>query len=171
VPFYIRTGKCLPVTATEVLVNFKTPPLQLFDKPERSNYFRFRLSPEVVIAAGGLVKRPGDEMKGEAIELINRHSPLRDRSPYERLLQDAAEGDTALLTRDDSVDAAWCVVEPALRNPPPVVEYEPGSWGPKAADALIADGDGDRWRDPQPEPASNTEEAQQVPHRNSNARA
>src|SRR5262249_48908327 len=85
VPFYIRAGKCLPVTATEVLVTLKAPPQQLFDQQVRPNYFRFRLSPHVLIAAGGLVKHPGEQMRGEATELIHRHSGARDRMPYERL--------------------------------------------------------------------------------------
>jgi glucose-6-phosphate 1-dehydrogenase len=170
VPFYIRTGKRLALTVTEVLVTLKPPALQLFDKPERCNYFRFRLSPEVVIATGGLVKRPGEEMRGESIELINRHSQARDRKPYERLLHDAAKGDTSLFTRDDSVEAAWCIVAPALRNPPPVIAYEPSSWGPDAANKLISNGRA--WHEPQPEAATEANQTgTQVPDRNRVKRA
>jgi len=94
VPFYIRTGKCLPVTTTEVIVDLKTPPVAIFDAipPAQSNYFRFRLSPEVVISAGARVKRPGEEMVGDAVELVARHSVAGEKSPYERLLGDAMNG-------------------------------------------------------------------------------
>ena len=146
VPFYIRAGKCLPVSATEVKVKLKCPPLAIFDKPERTNYFRFRLSPEVVIAAGTLVKRPGEEMRGDAVELIAHHS-LRDaHPPYERLLRDAVHGDGSLFTRDDSVEAAWRVVDPILGNAADVALYEPGTWGPQAAASIIPGGGG--WHDP-----------------------
>jgi glucose-6-phosphate 1-dehydrogenase len=148
VPFYIRTGKCLPISATEVVVNLKKPPLALFDAGMEMpiNYFRFRLSPEVVISTGALVKRSGEDMRGEPAELIARHHAQSDKSPYERLLGDAIHGDTQLFTQDDSVEAAWRVVDPILKNPLPVVEYEPGSWGPKAATDIVH---GDEvWHDP-----------------------
>jgi glucose-6-phosphate 1-dehydrogenase len=151
VPFYIRTGKCLPISATEVVVNLKQPPLAIFDASESmpGNYFRLRLSPEVVIGEGALVKRNGEDMRGEPVELIARHSTQTEKSPYERLLGDAIRGDTTLFTQDDSVEAAWRVVDPVLRDPLPVVEYEPGSWGPAAAAAVVA---GDEvWHDPKPE--------------------
>jgi glucose-6-phosphate 1-dehydrogenase len=148
VPFYIRTGKCLPLSATEVMVNLKSPPLAVFDTGATmpNNYFRLRLSPEVVIGEGALVKRNGEEMRGEPVELIARHSTQSEKSPYERLLGDAIRGDTQLFTQDHSVEAAWRVVDPVLTNPRPVVEYEPGSWGPTAA-VDIVDGD-DVWHDP-----------------------
>ncbi len=151
VPFYIRAGKCLPVTATEVTVNLRAPPLAVFggDDAMPANRFRFRLSPEVVIAAGALVKRNGEEMHGEPVELVVRHQTVTEKSPYERLLGDAIRGDTSLFTQDDSVEAAWRVVDPVLRDPQPVVEYEPGSWGPQAAHAIV-DGEG-TWHDPAPE--------------------
>lgn len=151
VPFYIRAGKRLPITATEVKVDLKIPPLAIFDQtdPAQSNYFRFRLSPEVVISLGARVKRQGDEMRGEPVELVARRSPASEDLPYERLLGDAIAGDTSLFTRDDSVEAAWCVVEPILHNPPPVTEYEAGTWGPPAAAKVIAGDEG--WHDPQPE--------------------
>ena len=100
VPFYIRTGKCLPVTATEVIVTLKAPPLAIFDAADAMpcNYFRLRLSPEVVIGTGALVKRNGEEMRGEPVELIARHRPQSEKSPYERLLGDAVRGDTSLFT-------------------------------------------------------------------------
>jgi glucose-6-phosphate 1-dehydrogenase len=148
VPFYIRAGKCLPVTATEVRVTLKGPPLGIFDPDDGlpANYFRLRLSPEVVISAGALVKRNGEEMHGEPVELVARHNSQTEKSPYERLLGDAIRGDRALFTQDDSVEAAWRVIDPILTMSPPVVEYEPGTWGPAAA-ASIVDGD-DTWHDP-----------------------
>jgi glucose-6-phosphate 1-dehydrogenase len=148
VPFYIRTGKCLPISATEVIVNLKKPPLTIFDTGATmpTNYFRLRLSPEVVISTGALVKRNGEDMRGEPVELVARHSSQREKSPYERLLGDAIRGDTQLFTQDASVEAAWCVVDPVLTNPTPVVQYEPGSWGPKEA-AGIVEGN-ELWHDP-----------------------
>jgi glucose-6-phosphate 1-dehydrogenase len=153
VPFYIRTGKCLPITATEVRVTLKSPPLAVFGPGDTMpcNYFRFRLSPEVVIGAGALVKRSGEEMRGEPIELVARHRTQSDKSPYERLLGDAMRGDGALFTHGDAVEAAWRVVDPVLQNPSPVVQYDPGTWGPPAANAVIEDGD---WHDPKPEASS-----------------
>ena len=151
VPFYIRAGKCLPITATEVVVDLKCPPLAIFDEisPATSNYFRFRLSPEVVISAGARVKQPGEEMRGEPVELIARHEPRSSKMPYERLLGDAIRGDTSLFTRDDSVEAAWRVIDPALGDAEPVHEYEPGSWGPSAAAGIVVNDEG--WHDPRPE--------------------
>jgi glucose-6-phosphate 1-dehydrogenase len=148
VPFYIRAGKRLPVTATEVLVSLKSPPLAIFDEatPAPSNYFRFRLGPEVVIAAGTRVKRPGEEMRGEGAELVAHHLLADGDLPYERLLGDAIRGDASLFTRDDSVEAAWRVVEPILDAAAPPAEYEPGTWGPPAAARVLADGE--RWHDP-----------------------
>jgi len=151
VPFYIRTGKCLPVTATEVTVNLKCPPLAIFDgiSPASANYFRFRLSPEVVISAGVRVKQHGEEMRGEPVELIARHEPHSEELPYERLLRDAMRGDPSLFTRDDSVEAAWRVIDPALGTDTPVQDYEQGSWGPPAAANIVASDKG--WHDPKPE--------------------
>jgi glucose-6-phosphate 1-dehydrogenase len=155
VPFYIRAGKRLPVTATEVLVKLKCPPLPIFDEdrnaagglPE-SNHFRFRLGPEVVIAAGARVKRNGESMRGEDVELVARHQPAGAAPPYERLLGDALRGDAALFTRDEAVEAAWRVVDPVLDLPGPVETYESGSWGPPSARTLVA---GDAWHDPREE--------------------
>src|SRR4030095_262717 len=105
VPFYIRAGKCLPVTTTEVVVTLKRPPIEIFDEIEatESNYFRFQLSPEVVISAGTQVKQPGEEMCGETVELVAPH-PHGSESPYERLLGDALRGDNSLFTSDASVE-------------------------------------------------------------------
>jgi len=150
VPFYIRTGKCLAVTTTEVMVEMKRPPLAVFDElaPRQSNYFRFRLSPEVVISAGARVKQPGEAMRGEPVELVARHHAQREKLPYERLLGDAIRGDAGLFTSDEAVEAAWAVVDPVLGDAAAPQPYEPGSWGPPAA-ARIAGDDG--WHDPRPE--------------------
>jgi glucose-6-phosphate 1-dehydrogenase len=154
VPFYIRTGKCLPITATEVRVTLKSPPLEIFNSRNTMpcNYFRFRLSPDVVIGAGALVKQSGEEMRGEPVELIARHHTGGDMSPYERLLGDAIRGDGSLFTHGDAVEAAWRVVDPVLQNPAPVVQYDPGTWGPAEAQSVVAPGDG--WHDPKAEAAS-----------------
>jgi glucose-6-phosphate 1-dehydrogenase len=154
VPFYIRAGKCLPISATEVTVTLKRPPLPIFDPSEvmPRNYFRLRLSPEVVISEGALVKRNGEQMHGDPVELIARHNSQSEKSPYERLLGDAIRGDTSLFTRDDSVEAAWRVVDPVLTAGTPVLEYEPGTWGPRASAEVV--NDGDTWHDPVTERSS-----------------
>ena len=151
VPFYIRAGKCLPITATEVVVDLKCPPLAIFDEisAATSNYFRFRLSPEVVISAGARVKQPGEEMRGQPVELIARHQPSSDTLPYERLLRDALHGDPALFTRDDSVEAAWRVIDPVLNDAAPVSEYTPSTWGPAAAARIVVGDEG--WHEPKAE--------------------
>ncbi len=148
VPFYIRAGKCLPISATEVRVTLKRPPLAVFDPNDAMprNYFRLRLSPEVVISEGALVKRNGEQMHGEPVELIARHHSESEKSPYERLLGDAIRGDTSLFTQDDCVEAAWRVVDPVLTAAPPVLEYQPGTWGPRASTDVV--NGGDTWHDP-----------------------
>jgi glucose-6-phosphate 1-dehydrogenase len=154
VPFYIRAGKNLPISATEVRVTLKRPPLTIFDPSDTmpANYFRLRLSPEVVIGEGALAKLNGEDMRGEAVELIARHNTDAEKSPYERLLGDAVRGDTSLFTQDDCVEAAWRVVDPILSGGLPVVEYEPGTWGPKGAAEIV--NDGESWHDPQVEKSS-----------------
>ncbi|HEY4444593.1 MAG TPA: glucose-6-phosphate dehydrogenase [Steroidobacteraceae bacterium] len=154
VPFYIRAGKCLPISATEVTVTLKRPPLAIFDSSDAMprNYFRLRLSPEVVISEGALVKRNGEQMHGEPVELIARHHSESEKSPYERLLGDAIRGDISLFTQDDCVEAAWRVVDPALTASRPVLEYEPGTWGPSAAADIV--NAGDTWHDPVTEKSS-----------------
>jgi glucose-6-phosphate 1-dehydrogenase len=148
VPFYIRTGKRLPITATEVVVDLKHPPLAIFDEmpPSRANYFRFRLSPEVLISAGVRVKQPGEAMHGEPVELVARYQPQRETSPYERLLGAAIRGDASLFTTDAAVEAAWRVVDPIVNASAPPAEYEPGTWGPASADTIVDGPVG--WHDP-----------------------
>jgi glucose-6-phosphate 1-dehydrogenase len=154
VPFYIRAGKCLPVTTTEVMVDLKRPPLSVFDEitPAESNYFRFRLSPEVVISTGARVKKAGEAMRGEPVELIARHQPSHEEQPYRRLLGDAIRGDSSQFTSDASVERAWAVIDPALGEAEPVYPYATGSWGPELATKLVTGDDG--WHDPKPEATS-----------------
>ncbi|HEU4387315.1 MAG TPA: glucose-6-phosphate dehydrogenase [Blastocatellia bacterium] len=148
VPFFIRAGKQLPVRTTEVFVRLKHPPQQLFDsfRPDNSNDLRFRLSPNVFISLGARVKKPGPAMAGEEVELIACSAPGHQRPPYARLLGDAIRGDSTLFAREDSVEAAWRVVEPVLGNVSPLHQYEPKTWGPSEADDLIS-GYGS-WHDP-----------------------
>jgi glucose-6-phosphate 1-dehydrogenase len=149
VPFYIRAGKCLPVTATEVLVELKRPPIALFPDCAAAppNRFRFRLSPHVVLSLGARAKLPGETMRGEDVELIACHDQADELAPYERLLSDAMRGDQMLFAREDSVEEAWRVVDPVLGNATPVVDYESGTWGPAEADRLLQDGAG--WFNPE----------------------
>jgi glucose-6-phosphate 1-dehydrogenase len=150
VPWYLRAGKCLPVTATEIVVELKPPPQELFSdavgKNEMPNYLRFRLSPNAALALAARVKLAGEGFKGEQRELYLSEEQTGEETPYERLLGNAMAGDGALFTREDAVEAAWAVVDPVLTNHPPVRFYEPGSWGPKAADALVAGNGG--WFNP-----------------------
>ena len=140
VPVYIRAGKRLPVTACEVLVTFRSPPLSVFGEAAYSgaNYLRFRVSPEIVIALGTRVKKAGEMMAGEPIELEVMRQAHNVLAPYQRLLGDAMHGDATLFAREDEVEAAWEVVDPILGDVTPLHEYEPGTWGPAAADQLIA---------------------------------
>jgi glucose-6-phosphate 1-dehydrogenase len=138
VPLFIRAGKRLAATATEVLVELRRPPHAVFGRaePGQSNYFRFRLAPEVVIGLGARAKVAGEEMVGEAIELaVCRRSPA-EMTDYERLIGDALEGDPALFAREDGVEAAWQIVDPVLQAATPIESYDGGSWGPASADAM-----------------------------------
>ncbi|HUI65152.1 MAG TPA: glucose-6-phosphate dehydrogenase [Bacteroidota bacterium] len=148
VPFFIRAGKRLPVTATEVMVRLKCPPQRVFDeiKGSESNYFHFRLSPDVFISVGARAKIQGESMIGEEVELVARQHPGDEMSPYERLLSDAVRGDPSLFGRMDAVEAAWRIVDPILGNQTPVYEYEPDTWGPREANRIIGDDRG--WHNP-----------------------
>ena len=152
VPFLIRAGKRLAATATEVVVEFVRPPRQLFAEPvpSRANYARFRLGPDrVAIAIGVRTKAPGAAMVGRDIELYCCDQEPEAPDPYERLIGDALAGDGMLFAREEAVEAAWRVVEPALDDAEPPFEYEPGSWGPARASALAADAGG--WHAPPPD--------------------
>jgi glucose-6-phosphate 1-dehydrogenase len=136
VPFLIRAGKCLPGTMTEVLVMLKPPALSKLC-PGQANYVRFRLSPDVTIAIGARVKRPGDELIGDLTELKVVNHPRGDEmGAYERLLGDAMAGDGTLFAGQDGVEAAWAVVQPILGSVTPLHDYEPGSWGPPEGEEL-----------------------------------
>jgi glucose-6-phosphate 1-dehydrogenase len=143
VPFYIRAGKCLPVTCTEVRVELKAPPRSVFGETMaglgRSNYLRFRLGPEVAIALGVRSKVPGEAMVGEEVELLAAQGTGDEMDAYARLLHDAMKGDATLFAREDTVEAAWRVVEPILPNASSLYEYRPGTWGPPEADRITAD--------------------------------
>ena len=150
VPWYLRSGKCLPETCTEVMVKLKAPPAKLFGdaaaSAEASNYIRFRLSPHAAIALAARAKRPGKEFLGDLRELFMAEEMLGAEPPYARLLTDAMTGDGALFARWDSVEAAWAVVEPVLVRHPRALPYTRGSWGPAEADRLIAAGGA--WHNP-----------------------
>jgi len=150
VPWYLRSGKRLPETAAEVLVQLKPPPQRLFADSApadgRANYLRFRLSPTSAVALAARVKRAGKEFVGDQRELYLLDQQPGEEAPYERLLTDAMAGDGALFTREDAVEAAWAVVDGVLKRHRRVHPYRRGSWGPRAADALIAADGG--WHDP-----------------------
>jgi glucose-6-phosphate 1-dehydrogenase len=146
-PIYVRVGKRLPVTATEVLIRSKRPLRPVLDEtgPPPANYYRFRLSPEVVLALGTTVKRFGERMVGEQIELVAHHQRPDEMEPYERLLVAAANGDPTLFAREDAVENSWRIVDPILGQPAPLYPYEPGAWGPCEMDRLMPEGG---WHDP-----------------------
>ncbi len=147
VPFYIRAGKCLPVTCTEVLARLRRPPPIFTETPPPANYYRFRIGPDMAIAVGTMVRSPGEEMVGQPVELIaSSHGKADDMDAYERLLGEALKGDQMLFAREDAVEAAWRIVDPVLGEVVPVHEYEPGTWGPPEAEHLIAENGG--WFDP-----------------------
>jgi glucose-6-phosphate 1-dehydrogenase len=141
VPWYLRSGKCLPVTAAEVMVELKAPPAQLFADSAPltgpANYFRFHLSPHAAVALAARVKRPGKEFIGDQEELYMCEELLGAEAPYDRLLSDAMIGDGALFTREDAVDAAWIAIDPVLTKHRKAVSYRCGTWGPKAANELL----------------------------------
>ncbi|HEY1779227.1 MAG TPA: glucose-6-phosphate dehydrogenase [Roseiarcus sp.] len=150
VPIYIRAGKCMPLTAAEVTIEFKPPPRSTFGEQmdPSADYLRARLSPDVGVAMGLRMKHPGERMTGDNVELTLMTRAASEIPPYQRLLGDAMRGNNELFGREDVVDAQWRIVESIVKTPPPVQEYEPGTWGPDSANALIgADGP---WRNPAP---------------------
>ena len=152
VPFYVRAGKNLPTTCTEVMVELHRPPQRVFaeyeELPRDTNYVRFRLNPETQIAIGARAKQPGDGFVGETVELFLCEDGDDRMTPYERLLGDAMDGENLLFAREDGVEAAWRVVDPVLTNHTAALPYEPHTWGPDEAEALIGDASG--WHDPSP---------------------
>jgi glucose-6-phosphate 1-dehydrogenase len=152
VPFYLRTGKRLAVTCTEVLVAMKGPPRSPFGETlERPNYVRFRLGPDVAIALGMRSKSPGEAMVGHEVELLASQGVSDEMDAYERLLGDAMKGDPLLFAREDAVEAEWRIVTPILASATPPHEYQAGSWGPAEADRLVGQSGG--WHKPQVAPA------------------
>jgi glucose-6-phosphate 1-dehydrogenase len=146
VPVYIRAGKCLPVTCTEVYVELDLPPT-IDEASLKANHWRFRVTPQMSIALGAMIKQPGDTMTGEAVELVLSHSEEgAEMGAYERLLGVALKGDATLFAREDSVEAAWRIVDPILGNAVGVEPYEPNSWGPKRAQTSLVPPGG--WHDP-----------------------
>jgi glucose-6-phosphate 1-dehydrogenase len=148
VPFYVRAGKCLKDTHTEVCVELKKAPPVVFPEaaPLIGNYVRFRLSPTVVVAIGARAKKPGEGMHGENVELkVVDLEGAAAMEPYERLLGDAMAGDPTLFARQDVVEAAWAIVDPVIHGPSPMYPYKPGTWGPPEADRLVQDVGG--WND------------------------
>jgi glucose-6-phosphate 1-dehydrogenase len=158
VPFLIRAGKLLPLNRVEVVVTLRRPP-PIFTDPlpptvaaiPGANYIRFRLGPELTIALGATVKHPGEEFAGDRVELLASHQPDADEpDAYEQLLGDALRGETFRFAREDYVEEAWRIVDPVLKADTPLFPYEPGTWGPREAEALVAP---ERWHDPAPAPA------------------
>ncbi|MFZ0593929.1 MAG: glucose-6-phosphate dehydrogenase [Bryobacteraceae bacterium] len=147
VPFYIRAGKCLPVTCTELLVRLRRPPKVFPSAALRANHFRFRISPEVTFALSMMVKAAGDDMVGESVEMLAIRDPgANAMDAYERLLRDAMAGDATLFAREDYVEEAWRIVDPVLKAKTPVYPYEPGTWGPAEVEQRIVPEGG--WDDP-----------------------
>jgi len=149
VPFYIRAGKCLPLTTTEIFVQFRRSPKNLFHDAEHGqpNFFRYRLSPDVVTALGARIKRPGEAMIGDVVEMIAHRHPGEDIPPYARLLDAAMHGDQTLFASEEMVEAAWRVVDPIMQLNTTPYTYDQGAWGPPQADQLVAEAGG--WHDPQ----------------------
>ena len=147
VPFYIRAGKCLPETCTEVVARFRLPPTVIRASALANNHLRFRISPEVTIALGMTVMAPGEEMLSQATEMVaSRYPQAEEMDAYERVLGDAIAGDATLFARQDYVEEAWRIVDPVLKNMTPVYEYEPKTWGPPESERSVVPEGG--WVDP-----------------------
>jgi glucose-6-phosphate 1-dehydrogenase len=147
VPFYIRAGKCLPVTCTEVVVRLRHAPKIFPACAPAANHLRFRISPEMTIAIGATVMDADDRSRGEEVELLASRRPgAEEMDAYERVLGDAISGDRTLFAREDYVEEAWRIVDPVLRAATPVYEYEPGTWGPSEVLRAVVPHDG--WQDP-----------------------
>jgi glucose-6-phosphate 1-dehydrogenase len=147
VPFYIRAGKNLPVTCTEVLARFRKPPTVIGDSALSHNHLRFRISPEMTIAIGTTVMAAGEVLKGETVEMVaSRHPRPDEMEAYERVLGDAMAGDATLFAREDYVEEAWRIVDPVLKASTPIYEYEIGAWGPSEANEKVSPAGG--WNNP-----------------------
>ena len=147
VPFYIRTGKCLPVTCTEVVVRLRQPPTMFHGFDLEPNYCCLRISPDMTVAIGTNVITPGQETRSQSAEMVGTQLPRADQmDAYERVLGDAMHGDATLFAREDYVEEAWRIVDPVLKDSTPVYEYEPGTWGPKEVDSRVLPASG--WQKP-----------------------
>ena len=147
VPFYIRAGKSLPVTCTEVLGRLRKPPTVIREHHLRENYLRLRISPETTIAMGVTTMAPTEEPMGQTAELVaSRHPAAGEADAYERVLTDAMKGDATLFAREDYVEEAWRIVDPVLKTAMPVYEYAPGTWGPPDLDPAVTPPGG--WHEP-----------------------
>jgi len=147
VPFYIRAGKRLPVTCTEVVVRLRRPPLIFHSFDLEPNYCRFRINPDIAFAIGANIIAPGQETRSQTAEMLGTRLARADEmDPYERVLGDAMQGDATLFAREDYVEEAWRIVDPILNDVSPIHEYEPGSWGPTEVDAKVSPPGG--WQNP-----------------------
>jgi glucose-6-phosphate 1-dehydrogenase len=147
VPFYIRAGKCLPVTCAEIVVRLRQPPTMYQGFNLTRNDFRLRLSPEVTLAFGMNVIAPGQDNVSQCTEMVASRQPCAEEmDAYQRLLGDAMEGDATLFAREDYVEEAWRIVDPVLKAGTPVFEYEPNTWGPSEVNEKVCPPEG--WRDP-----------------------
>jgi glucose-6-phosphate 1-dehydrogenase len=141
VPFYIRSGKNLPVTCTEITVRLRQAPTMYRHFDLESNHFRFRISPEIIVTFGMNAMAPNSESEAESVEMVfNRHLGQKDMDAYERVLTDAMDGDATLFARQDYVEEAWRIVDPVLKADTPVFQYEPQTWGPKEVERLAPPG-------------------------------
>jgi glucose-6-phosphate 1-dehydrogenase len=158
VPFYIRAGKCMPATVTEVRVQFRRPPQEQFGRlrlESSRNFVRFRINPDNAIAIGALARAEGEKTDLEDVELVVSRHPEVQVPAYTRLLENAMVGDQTLFAREDGVEAAWSVVDPILGDATPPFPYEPYTWGPSEADDLIRDAGG--WNPPRDAPERESE--------------
>jgi glucose-6-phosphate 1-dehydrogenase len=146
VPFYIRAGKSLPVTCTEIMLRMRRAPKLFPALSGAPNYCRFRISPETTFAFGLTAMDPGDTMAGQPLEVLaSRHAGAEEMDAYERVLGDAMAGDPMLFAREDYVEEAWRIVDPVMKQRTPVFEYEPGSWGPREVESVTPSGG---WHNP-----------------------
>ena len=152
VPFYVRAGKCLPVTCTEIVGRFHKPPTLIPEAVLKENHLRLRLSPEVLIAMGMMTLAPGDKFAVETSEMVASSAPRADEmEAYERLLGAAMEGDGSLFAREDYVEEAWRIVDPALAKETPIYQYEPNTWGPRETERVTPEGG---WHNPIADPGT-----------------
>jgi glucose-6-phosphate 1-dehydrogenase len=146
VPIYIRAGKCLAVTCTEIIVRLRQPPTMYKHYDLKSNYVRMRISPDIVLGFGFNVTSPVEQSQSQLSELLaSRHPSAKEMDAYERVLSDAMAGDPTLFAREDYVEEAWRIVDPALKAGTPAYEYEPATWGPAEVERVTPPGG---WQNP-----------------------